>query len=223
MVLFRIEQGLTTGRIRVGDRLPAERALAEELGVSRSSVREAVRVLEAMGVVRTAVGSGPDSGATVIADPATSIGSALRLHMATQFLPVPDVVQTRVLLESWAASAAADARPDVTHLHAQLDAMDAPGLSPETFHMLDERFHLTLSSMAGNILVEAMMASLGDSIRGYILDAVPRLDDWAAVTVGLRSEHRAIVQAIGSGRGTRAARLVREHIEGFHALARTDR
>jgi len=64
-------------------------------------------VLEAMGVVRTAVGSGPDSGAIVVADPATSIGVALRLHLATKFLPIEDVVQMRVLLESWALREAA--------------------------------------------------------------------------------------------------------------------
>ena len=87
LVLERIERDLSNGTLALGDRLPGERTLAEGLSVSRSSVREAIRVLEAMGVVRTAVGSGPESGAIVSADPAVSIGSALRLHIATKFLP----------------------------------------------------------------------------------------------------------------------------------------
>ena len=70
VVLAHIEDDLTAGRIRLGDRLPGERALAERLGVSRPSVREAIKILEALGVIRTATGSGPEAGATVVADPA---------------------------------------------------------------------------------------------------------------------------------------------------------
>ncbi|WP_420813984.1 FadR/GntR family transcriptional regulator, partial [Phytoactinopolyspora endophytica] len=54
VVLQRIEAEIAEGRLRIGDRLPGERALAERFGVSRTSVREAIRVLEVMGVVRTA-------------------------------------------------------------------------------------------------------------------------------------------------------------------------
>ena len=68
-VLARIEERLVDGRLRPGDHLPPERTLAAELGVARSSVREAVRVLEAMGLIRTQTGSGPSSGAIIIARP----------------------------------------------------------------------------------------------------------------------------------------------------------
>lgn len=218
MVLGRIEQDLASGKIGVGDRLPSERALAEELGVGRSSIREAIRVLEAMGVVRTAVGSGPEAGAYVMADPATSIGSALRLHMATRFLPIPDVVQTRVLLESWALREAAGRTPDLSDVESLLDRMDDLELPPEQFHRLDAELHVRLAGLAGNVLVEAMMTSLRDSIHGYVMKAVPALDDWNSVAVHLRCEHRGIVGAIRMGDGDRAATLVREHIEGFYAL-----
>ncbi|MFD4990492.1 FadR/GntR family transcriptional regulator [Cellulosimicrobium cellulans] len=107
-VLARIEADLAAGRWALGERLPAERALAEELGVSRPSVREAIRVLEAMGIVRTAVGSGPDAGATVVDRPAAGLGAAVRLHVASGTLAVRDVVETRVLLETWAVRAAAE-------------------------------------------------------------------------------------------------------------------
>ncbi|MGA9873345.1 MAG: FCD domain-containing protein [Rhodococcus sp. (in: high G+C Gram-positive bacteria)] len=219
VVLGRIEEDLASGRIKVGDRLPAERALAEDLGVGRSSIREAIRVLEAMGVVRTAVGSGPDAGAYVMADPATSIGSALRLHMATKFLPIHDVVQTRVLLESWALNEAAGRNPDLTGIERLLDRMGDLRLEPEKFHLLDAELHVQLAALAGNVLVEAMMTSLRDSIHGYVMAAVPALPNWDAVAVDLRCEHRGIVDALRRGEGARAAGLVREHIEGFYALA----
>ena len=59
LVLHWIENQLSSGQLAVGGRLPAERTLAEQLQVSRTSVREAIRILEAMGVVRAGVGSGP--------------------------------------------------------------------------------------------------------------------------------------------------------------------
>ena len=96
MVLARIEADLAAGRWAIGERLPAERALAEELGVSRASVREAIRVLEAMGIVRTAVGSGPDAGAHVINRPAAGLGSAMRLHLAAGTLPGRDAVDHHI-------------------------------------------------------------------------------------------------------------------------------
>jgi DNA-binding FadR family transcriptional regulator len=222
VVLQRIERDLSDGKLVVGGRLPAERALAEELGVGRSSVREAIRVLEAMGIVRTAVGSGPDSGAIVAADPAASIGVALRLHMATQTLPIRDVVQTRILLESWAVQEAAEraGELDLQGLDALLDAMDDETLTPEAFHRLDADLHVAMAALAGNVLVEAMMVSLRESISGYVMQAVPQLDDWNEVAQNLRCEHRAIVTALRRGHGTKASTLVREHIEGFYGLIR---
>ena len=110
LVLHRVEADLAAGRLRIGGRLPGERVLAEQLGISRPSVREAVRVLEAMGVVRTATGSGPEAGAVIVAEPVSPLTAVLRLHLATNHLPMGDVVQTRLLLESWAAREAAERR-----------------------------------------------------------------------------------------------------------------
>lgn len=222
LVLERIERDLAGGALAVGDRLPGERALAEELSVSRSSVREAIRVLEAMGVVRTAVGSGPDAGATVVADPITSIGSALRLHTATRHLPIADLVDTRILLESWALREAAHRipAPDLSTVTATLDAMDEPALGAEEFLRLDAAFHVAMAELAGNVVVAAMMAALRDSIHGYVVEGVPLLDDWPAVAATLRCEHRAILTAVRRGHGAKAGELVGGHIRGYFDLIR---
>lgn len=224
LVLQWIEQSLSDGALAVGDRLPGERVLAEDLSVSRSSVREAIRVLEAMGVVRTAVGSGPESGAIVVADPTTSLGSALRLHVATRHLPIPDLVDTRILLETWALTQAAQRspRPDLTGAQNLLDAMDDQALEPEAFLLLDAAFHVAMVGLAGNLVVEAMMGALRDSIHGYVMAGVPLLDDWSTVAAGLRSEHRGILVAVGRGHGAKAADMVRAHIRGYFHLMHGD-
>jgi GntR family transcriptional repressor for pyruvate dehydrogenase complex len=222
LVLSRVEADLAAGRLRLGGRLPGERALAEQLGISRPSVREAIRVLEAMGVVRTATGSGPDAGAVIVAEPASPLTSLLRLHLATNHLPMGDIVQTRVLLESWAAREAACRRPrkdELARAEQLLDTMDDPDLTPEEFHLLDAEFHVALSALAGNVLIAAVMSSLRSAIHGYVMAAVPNLPDWEATAVGLRAEHRFILAAIQAGRPDQASALVVDHIEGFYRAA----
>ncbi|MFF1819959.1 FadR/GntR family transcriptional regulator [Kribbella sp. NPDC058245] len=219
LVLHRVEADLGAGRLRIGGRLPGERVLAEQLGISRPSVREAVRVLEAMGVVRTATGSGPEAGAVIVAEPVSPLTAVLRLHLATNHLPMGDVVQTRILLESWAAREAAGRSVDLDSVVELLDRMDAPGLSPEAFHLLDAEFHVALAGLAGNVLIAAVMESLRSAIHGYVLAAVPNLPDWEATAVGLRGEHRAIVSALAAGDADGAAGLVAAHIQGFYQAA----
>jgi GntR family transcriptional repressor for pyruvate dehydrogenase complex len=217
-----VEGELAAGRLAVGQRLPPERALAERLGVSRPLVREGIRVLEALGLVRTAVGSGPDAGAVVTADPAAGFGVALRLHLAASSLPIDDVVDTRVLLESAAVRAAA-ARLDPAALASArrlLDAMDVPDLGAEGYHELDCEFHLTLVRASGNEVTTAIMASLRDAIRGYVLDGVGRLRDWPAMARRLTREHRALLEAVTAGEPDEAERLVTAHIRGFHRATR---
>src|SRR5919107_3066279 len=155
LVLKWIEDRLSDGQLAVGGRLPAERSLAEQLSVSRTSVREAIRILEAMGVVRAGVGSGPDAGTVVISDPTAALGSALRLHVATQHLPVADIVETRVLLESWAVSHARPDSPELASAANLLDEMEAEAVGVDEFLALDVRFHLALADAAGNAVVSA--------------------------------------------------------------------
>ena len=221
LVLRRIEDDLTAGRIAVGQRLPGERGLAEELGVSRASVREAIRVLEAVGLVRTAVGSGAEAGAVIVSEPSSAITSTLRFHLASSHLLVAEIVETRLLLESWAVRVAARAGEPARFATAEglLDAMDDTALSPEAFHQLDAEFHVELTRLAGNGLVEAVMAALRESIQGYVLAAVPMLDDWRVTARKLRREHRRVLSAVRDGNGDEAARLVTRHIEGFYRAA----
>ena len=219
LVLHWIEGQLSEGKLAVGGRLPAERTLAEQLQVSRTSVREAIRILEAMGVVRAGVGSGPEAGTVVISDPTAALGSALRLHVATQHLPVSDIVQTRVLLESWAASHARPDSPELAGAAGLLEEMDVDGMAVDDFLALDVRFHLALADAAGNAVVSAMMGSLRESITGYASRLTANLPDWDATAARLRAEHHAILDAIQNDDGELAAKLVAAHIEGYYREA----
>ncbi|MHA7246867.1 FadR/GntR family transcriptional regulator [Arthrobacter tecti] len=214
-----LEEELGAGRLTVGDRLPGERTVAEQLGISRASAREGIRVLEAMGIVRAGVGSGPGAGTVITANPGAALGSALRLHMATSHLPVEDIVQTRLLLETWAAAHAEGSSPAMAEAVNLLDAMDAAALDQKEFLRLDALFHVALAEAAGNVLIGAMMSSLRGSIEGYTLRLTRNLPDWEATSARLRAEHRSIHEAIRNDDGALAASLIGRHIEGFYEEA----
>lgn len=218
-VLASIEAELRTGRLNIGDRLHGERMLSEQHGISRASVRDAIRVLEVMGLVRTATGSGPTSGAVLISNPAAGLSSTLRLHVASRHLPVVDIVEARILMETWAASKAATElpidEPALARAKELLSLMDDPDLDRESFHDLDSQFHVLLSTMGGNAVVSAMMESLRLSIMDYVRNSVTTDEQWRPVEKTLRAQHHDILDAVTARDGELAGRLLREHIEWF--------
>lgn len=217
-VLARIEERLVDGRLRPGDHLPPERALAAEFGVARSSVREAVRVLEAMGLIRTQTGSGPTSGAIIVARPLGGMQALMRLQVAASGFPVADVVSTRLLLESAVAGDLAErsAEVDLADADQLLDAMDGPTLTAAEFLALDAQFHLSLAEAAGNAVVATTMAGLRSSIEGYVLAGAARLPDWEAMAARLRAEHRGVMAAIAAGDPAAARARIHDHISGYY-------
>jgi len=220
VVLEKIEADLLEGKLGPGDRLQPERELASTLGVGRSSVREALRVLEVMGLIRTATGSGPSAGAIVTATPHGGLAQLLRLQVAAQGFPIPDVYETRLLLEEWAVTHLAQhGGADLESARATLGAMDAEGLTAEEFLALDTQFHLRLTDAAGNIVVAATMAGLRTTIEGYIRAGAERIPDWETTAARLRREHADVLSAIEAGEADRARDLLRAHITGYYADA----
>ena len=225
VVLDWLEERLRSGKIFVGDKLPGERQFAEDFGISRASVREAIRVLDAMGLVRSATGSGPKAGAVVISEPSAALAWALRMHVATRSLPVGDLVQTRLLLETQSAIGAASAPdgPERTRILERadelLDVMDDPELPARDFHAHDAEFHVLLASLAGNVVVETIMASLRQATIGYVQETVSGLGNWPEISRTLQEQHREIVAAVRERRGEEAAELLRHHITWFYGFS----
>lgn len=206
-VLAQIEHRISEDGLTAGDRLPPERSLAEQLGVSRASVREAMRVLETLGVVSSQVGRGPDAGAVLVSRPDNALTDLLRLHLGLAALEPREVIDTRLMIERWAAARAAGAGPDLSRLEEALLGMDTAA-TPEEFVEHDTAFHCALAEASGNRLVAAFMRSLRDSLRRYAVEAVVRLDD----TSSLQADHRRILRAVRDGEPEEATRAVTEHL-----------
>lgn len=221
IVLEHVEGRLLNGDLVPGDRLPGERALASELGVGRSSVREAIRVLEVLGLIRTATGSGPNSGAIIVSIPGGGMSALMRLQVAAKGFRVADIVQTRLILETEVVSLLAEASPtpDLTSAQYLLDAMDDPTVSTETFLALDAQFHLALSEALDNHVLTAVMAGLRGAIESYAKLGAQSLPNWPVTSARLRHEHHDIAAAIRAGDASRARRAARQHITDYYTEA----
>ena len=222
LVLDSIETQIVSGALRAGERLPPERELAAMLGVSRPAVREALRILEAQGAVRSQVGTGPDSGTTIDRVPRDALARLLRLHVALGSFPIEDVIETRVTLErSSVVLACRNARPqDLALMRAALVAMDEPEIDIETFNQIDTDFHVALADAGGNRLMSDVTRAIRESVRMPILasmSAMPQTGEegWPHVRDGLRADHHAMFTAVEAGQAEQAADLMEAHIRGF--------
>ena len=217
-VIDRIEADLASSRLQVGDRVPSERELALDLGVSRPAVREAMRIMEAWGTVVQGTGSGPDAGTVLVASPAAALTRFLRLHVLLASIGPSDVLQARIALERESTRLAAlHATPfDHEAIASHLAAMDRPGLDASAFNALDSAFHVAIAHATGNLLVAELTIALREAMRPRLLSALQEALDLPAVTTRLRADHHAIYEAIRRGRPEAAADRVEAHITQFY-------
>ena len=221
-VMAQIEEHILDGRLKAGDRLPSERELAASLGVSRPSLRESLRVLEALGIVTIRPGGGADGGAALV-DSASGTGglvNLLKLQLSLGYFSQTEVLETRLALERWSVAEAAVRATTGDHdeLAAILDRMDAPAITTGEFNRLDSLFHVRIAESTGNELTAHLMGSLRLAINRQMIEAYARLTDWRATAVTVRAEHRAILGALEQRDPQRAVRLVVDHIEDFYEL-----
>lgn len=206
---------LSSGQLSVGDRLPGERALAETLQVSRASLREALKVLEALGTIRSAPGSGPASGTIIVAEPEQALSLALNLQFTTTGVNFEEIAAVRILLETWAAAHSKQALGDWEACERLLQHMDSPELSIEDFLALDAQFHVAMSRSAGNPLLSTLMEALRMSIAEHTIERARAATDWSRTVARLREEHWGILDALRTGDTATGAQLLRAHIEAY--------
>lgn len=216
VVMAWVTGELSSGRLRIGDRLPGERALAETLGVSRASLREALRVLEALGAIRSSTGSGPNAGTIVTAAPEQALSLALNLQLATSHVEHRHIAEMRELLETWAARHSDPTLCDWTAAEHLLTLMDDTELPIEHFLAHDAQFHVALSRAADNPLISTLMESLRISISEHTAARARAIPDWRATAARLRDEHRAILDALKRGDSEQGAELLRKHIDRYY-------
>ncbi len=214
VVLAWVESRILAGELHVGDQLPPERELARLLDVSRAAVREAVRTLQAQGVVRSSVGAGGTGGTTVTAVPARALMRLLRLHVALANFAVDDVIEARIALERLSIRLASrNARAaDLAEMRRAIAIMDEPGIDKARFNDADTALHVAIAEAAGNRLAADFTVAIRESMRVPLLDAFRYVPDWEDLVDTLRADHAALYAAIEAGDADRAEQLVEDHI-----------
>lgn len=215
-VAARLRAAILNGSIPAGGELPTEAELARSFAVGRSTVREALRVLQASGLV-----SGADTVSTArprVTHERTADGAGAALSTAVQAgaIPLDDLVALRVLVE---AESVRHVRSVTPQLRALLEVMDAAAAGGDqvAFQVADVDFHVQLAHAGGNKAMGLVIAVLRDAIAGYLLEALERQDDVTGVLCTLAAEHRAIIDAADRGDTEAAAALLTQHISGFYA------
>ena len=212
-----VERLLTVIKLGVvppGDRFPAERELAGLLGVSRITLREAIRALQQAGYVQSRRGRFGGTFVTYIR-PAPDPGEARRIALADS-AQLSDALAFRMALETGAAQVLAAADGDRGR-HVLLERLTAVNkATPDDYRRLDTLFHLAIAELTGSTLLAAACADARMRLND-LLNAIPVLKHNIVHTA---QQHTAIVDAIlaGDPEGARAA--VAEHLDGTGALLR---
>jgi GntR family transcriptional repressor for pyruvate dehydrogenase complex len=204
-------------RLNPGDRLPPERQLAELLEVSRPSLREALHILQAQGLVSIRHGQG-----TFIQEPI--VAQELRASMMASTHGLNELFDAREVLEvpasKWAASKAS--KEDIRQLRATLNQIDTvTSVAPIDFdqlQVLDAKFHLTIVGIAGNRFINQTLNVLQDVMK-MSMETTLRLPGRSDVS---RREHYEILEAIESENGELASKLTLQHITGARVVALAD-
>ena len=211
---------ILAGVLPAGERLPNETELARAFGVSRSTVREALRVLSSQHLVDTR--RGVQGGTFVDApDPARvveDVGSALGVLVMTPHLGVADLLEARLLLEPAAARLAAQ-RADPETVEAVRAAAAAPrdDRDPSGFvGHLD--FHTTLLMATGNLVLTLMGQPVNDVLRTRLHREGVEPEEWDKVD----GCHRDIAEHVAAGRAAEAEEAMRAHIHDLQALYERD-
>jgi GntR family transcriptional regulator, transcriptional repressor for pyruvate dehydrogenase complex len=162
-IVQQIEESIDSGQLKLGDRLPAERELAQQFGVSRTAVREAVKTLREKGLVEAY----PGRGTFITNGSSHSIWHSLdRMIRGGQPEAMAHLVEVREILEPEIASLAAarSEKDDIAAMREAVETMDNSRGEPEAFIEADLDFHLALAEAASNPLI----LSLIDSIVGVL-------------------------------------------------------
>ena len=200
-----------------GDKLPPERQLAELLAVSRPSLREALHILQAQGIVQIKHGQG-----TFIQEP--RVAQELRASLLSTTHGLNELFDAREVLEvpasKWAAEKAT--KEDIRLLRATLNQIDTiTAIEPIDFDQLqalDAKFHLTIVGIAGNRFINQTLNVLQEVMK-ISMETTLRLPGRSEIS---RSEHNEILAAIENGDGDLASKLTLRHISGAWSTALTD-
>ena len=200
-------------QLATGQRIGTEQELADEFGVSRPTMREALRLLSAAHLIR--VGRGRSGGIFVARTPSEgmsrNLSESIALMLSAQTISINELLDARLSLEvPIAGRAAVNADDDVADRLEQA-IHDAEGHQPgtEPFNVADTRFHAILAEASGNQLLHTLTGWILEVLQPSLIVTIsPRVDPEAIL-----AQHRAILRAVRRRQRLAAEKAMAAHIE----------
>jgi GntR family transcriptional repressor for pyruvate dehydrogenase complex len=211
LVVDKITNSIITNELSNGELLPPENKLCEMFGVSRSILREAIRVLASKGLVEVRQGSGTRVCMPKVSMPEEAFGTYLK----TNPLSVSQIMEIRTPIEIEVARLAAERRQDIhlKRMERSLQILQSPMEKVETYSNTDNEFHQAMIDATGNSLFGIVIRS----IMGY-LDLTRQLAMRHFGLAVVIQEHQVIFEAVKKQHPESAVTAMRAHMEG--ALSR---
>ncbi|MDB5524318.1 MAG: GntR family transcriptional regulator [Rhizobium sp.] len=210
LVASSISREIAEGRLKPGDQLPTEQALAQTFGVSRNVVREAIARLRSEGRIWSQQGRG-----AFVTDATNTTVLTIDYDALQQANAFRSLFELRGILEVEAASLAAKRRTesDIAAMHEALDIMTGAPYGSVMWLKTDLEFHRTVAAATGNPYMVQFLTFVSERVRDSILAAgnQQRSDDMASITLG---EHRRILEAIEAGNPEEAQAAMQDHLAG---------
>lgn len=205
----QLRQLIDRGEYPVGSRLPTERALADLLGVSRPTVREALIALEVEGRVRIRVGSGIY---VVSVSGPTPVFSDSRIEGPFEILRARNFIESAVAEEAARHATTAD----IERIDAILRLVPATLKEGDQFLVLDRRFHTAVAAILGNSVLERSVGELFDLRINPYFERLARHTEDASSRSAALAEHVVLRDAIAARDAAAARAAMQRHLENSH-------
>jgi GntR family transcriptional repressor for pyruvate dehydrogenase complex len=195
-----------------GDMLPSESQMLERFQVGRTSLREALRILEINGLI--VIRSGPGGGPIVAAPTSQDFGRMASLFFESKRATFRELLQARLVLEpALVREAVLRHDPEMTaRLFSVVNGAGQVAIeSPSTYQRTISDFHGAISTESGNRILDLLCRGLKDVFNSWLNGMVFLPEDRERI----QSDHREVVTAISHGDADKAERLMREHMEDF--------
>lgn len=216
-VVEQIESAISKRELRPGDRLPSERELMLTFEVSRSTIREALRVLESTGLVRSRPGD-PRGPEVLQISPAMLTKTVNRL-VRLDTIALSELVEFRIMLEGTACTLAAQHRTpeQLQTMREAVDTMQAEvAKGPTAFGRADVAFHVSVWAASHNQLMQICGAATRGALIDLVTEGLDRATDSRAKMELSLAHDREILEAISAGDGATAGRLARSFVIEYY-------
>ncbi|QOR39888.1 transcriptional regulator GlcC [Billgrantia diversa] len=221
-VAARLERLILDGVFRPGQLLPSERRLCDRLGVSRTSLREGLRVLRSKGIIVTRQGHGSVVAELVAGRDDSPLMHLFRDHPRTLF----DLLEVRSLLEGESARLAAERATPADRVliqrryEAMVEYVERGEIEVEQLAHLDHAFHLAICQASHNPVLVHTLQSLTDLLLSSVFASVKNLYHREAPRQMINRQHARLYRAVMEGKPKSARRAALDHLSGIEAQLR---